>query len=1278
MKRQKGSLLQRAMAMLLSAVLVVGMTANAVPMYVFAQENVEGQDEKADTVTDGGNMTGDPVGMPGGNEPGDPTGTPDENGTGDFTGTPDGNEPGDPTGTQDGNEPGDPTDLPDQNLPGQNDTLVEGEEKNPEESTETGTSEEEAKVSIVFQVYGYDADSFGTLELAGEDGTLSCTTETEDKGDYTEITLSATVNGFLTQEEDARWTSHVYVYRNQIQIGDYTVYKGEEQTFGPCSFYAVTFINEGEKYFVDYALDGKAEAVKPSDPVREGYQFDGWVTAEGGDEVFDFTQEIADARTVYASWTAQAAMMSMRAVGRADVNIDNSVKGWIVLNGTPVVVTEGADAGKTKLYHDANGNGEVDAGENLIELQSETGSLDEGYDLSKSIIYGANLSGDYTGDSRIAMTGGNVKQVQAAFAGALHGNFDFHMTGGTVGQIRSAGAEDMVGNVNIVIGGDAAVSEAVYGGAENPDITIDGNINITVEGNASIGSGGGYDGIFIGGQQPDNVITGTSLVTLKSGHIKGSVYADQFSTDFRQKVTVDIQGGTVDGFVQGITSAGSHAPAVEIRAVGGAIQGSVIGVQNAYVEDVSVVVNGGTIGGQLIGVWADKAGSVSIDIASGSAGKVVIGKADKNSSEEKSWKRGSISIHGGTINGMVMLRNGGVAAPTEASELRIEGSPVFGADGRIVLRTGEAVTQIGAVTGSNIPINVENVNQEGTLIVRPAGDSITLDPAVFMLSGTDYDLVFGTAPGTGRNLYLGTKAASHEHQWADAWTDNETHHWHNCEAADCSITENVDKQGYAVHTEDDGTVTTAPTQTTEGVRTYKCSVCSHVMRTETIDKLPPGHIHDYGTAWKSDAANHWRECLGCGDRQNIAQHVEDSGTVTTAPTQTTEGTRTYKCNVCGRIMRTEAIPATGTGGDNTGDNQGGGSGGNNTGSNGSSGSNHTGNGGGIPAGDNTGTDGSSNGSGGGGTADGTISAASRNPGGNGNYDPATAQTRVKSENQGLLRKEVHVKAEDTFDTIIATPLAQLADMLLNETEKQLVAGGVDTRLVLDVKDAADTVSSADKALVEAALNRSLPGFTLGQYLDISLYKLVGMQRTDITRTSDKVIVTMAVPERLRNTDVSKTRVFAVIRVHDGKTDILNDLDTGADTISIATDRFSTYAIVYQDVAKADGTATVGPAAGKASQTRDNEPKTQDNTPIELCATLAMISGLTYLLLYFTDRRHGMSEETKKELVSRMISWAKHGGRIRRLLALVAIFVLLVYYHSIGKQTAVEWKEVYGE
>lgn len=50
----------------------------------------------------------------------------------------------------------------------------------------------------------------------------------------------------------------------------------------------------------------------------------------------------------------------------------------------------------------------------------------------------------------------------------------------------------------------------------------------------------------------------------------------------------------------------------------------------------------------------------------------------------------------------------------------------------------------------------------------------------------------------------------------------------------------------------------------------------------------------------------------------------------------------------------------------------------------------------------------------------------------------------------------------------------------------------------------------------------------------------------------------------------------------------------------------------------------------------------------------------------------MTEETKKELVYAIIAWAKQGGKIRRLMALAAIFVLLVYYHSIGKKMCGEW------
>ena len=80
--------------------------------------------------------------------------------------------------------------------------------------------------------------------------------------------------------------------------------------------------------------------------------------------------------------------------------------------------------------------------------------------------------------------------------------------------------------------------------------------------------------------------------------------------------------------------------------------------------------------------------------------------------------------------------------------------------------------------------------------------------------------------------------------------------------------------------------------------------------------------------------------------------------------------------------------------------------------------------------------------------------------------------------------------------------------------------------------------------------------------------------------------------------------------------------------------------------------------------------------MRIYATAAMIAGFAYLLLYFKEYEIGMSEETKKKLTARMIRWARQGGRIRRIIALAGILLLLVYYHSIGKKTSVEWQEIY--
>lgn len=118
------------------------------------------------------------------------------------------------------------------------------------------------------------------------------------------------------------------------------------------------------------------------------------------------------------------------------------------------------------------------------------------------------------------------------------------------------------------------------------------------------------------------------------------------------------------------------------------------------------------------------------------------------------------------------------------------------------------------------------------------------------------------------------------------------------------------------HVWDNGVVTTAPTETTPGVRTRTCTVCGDI-REETI---PATGAHDYRFTKTvdptcTDGGYDLYTCSGCGatERRNLtdaAGHKWDGGTVTTAPTETTPGVRTFTCTVCGQT-RTEAIPATG-------------------------------------------------------------------------------------------------------------------------------------------------------------------------------------------------------------------------------------------------------------------------------------------------------------------------------------------------------------------------------
>jgi hypothetical protein len=180
------------------------------------------------------------------------------------------------------------------------------------------------------------------------------------------------------------------------------------------------------------------------------------------------------------------------------------------------------------------------------------------------------------------------------------------------------------------------------------------------------------------------------------------------------------------------------------------------------------------------------------------------------------------------------------------------------------------------------------------------------------------------------------------------------------------------------------------------------------------------------------------------------------------------------------------------------------------------------------------------------------------------------------------------------------PATDLVDKLLTNEEKALVESGVDVKVNLSVKDIGQTVSSAEKELIESALEKA----TVGLYLDITLSKQLGNEAAvPVTETNGAVTITISVPENLRNTDTTVSRTYKVIRIHEGKTDVLDAAyDAATGMLSFETDAFSTYGIVYTD-------ATI-----------PSSPQTGDNTHTALYVTVMLASAAALAVLILNEKK----------------------------------------------------------
>ena len=139
----------------------------------------------------------------------------------------------------------------------------------------------------------------------------------------------------------------------------------------------------------------------------------------------------------------------------------------------------------------------------------------------------------------------------------------------------------------------------------------------------------------------------------------------------------------------------------------------------------------------------------------------------------------------------------------------------------------------------------------------------------------------------------------------------------------------------------------------------------------------------------------------------------------------------------------------------------------------------------------------------------------------------------------------------------------MANAVLTSEQLQFVQDAGTIEIRIKVTDISENVPPQDQKILENGMEtyrEKVPGLTFGMCIDISMLIRVGENGWDtITKSEEPVEIMMGIPETL----LADGREYYVIRAHDGEHTLMSDMDDTPDTITISTDMFSSYAIVYR-------------------------------------------------------------------------------------------------------------------
>lgn len=224
-----------------------------------------------------------------------------------------------------------------------------------------------------------------------------------------------------------------------------------------------------------------------------------------------------------------------------------------------------------------------------------------------------------------------------------------------------------------------------------------------------------------------------------------------------------------------------------------------------------------------------------------------------------------------------------------------------------------------------------------------------------------------------------------------------------------------------------------------------------------------------------------------------------------------------------------------------------------------------------------------------------------------NTSSTTASSAAGSTDNAITAQSV------SGEGVPAINIASATDQLLNlaklsEDENKAVKAGNKTQFVLSASGM--TPTKEEIALIQSVLGNNV----IGQYLNLNLtLKISGRADRQITDLSAPMYIAITIPQNLVNHDSSIERTYRIVRIHDGVATLIDGIyDAATNQFTFATDGFSTYALVYEDV----NTTLTG-----------RSPKTGDNS-MWMVWTLILCAGCG--ALFAAEKRYKKTSNGNNE------------------------------------------------